>query len=61
MTVTRFLAAGTIEERIDAVLRQKRDLSDTILYQADGPTRSGLTTAELLSLFGIARSERMAA
>ena len=61
VTVTRFLAAGTIEERIDAVLRQKRDLSDTILSQADGPTRSGLTTAELLSLFGIARSERMAA
>ena len=61
VTVTRFLSVGTIEERIDAVLRQKRDLSDTILSQADGPVRSGLTTAELLALFGIQPANRLAA
>jgi SNF2 family DNA or RNA helicase len=61
VTVTRFLSVGTIEERIDAVLRQKRDLSETILSQADGPVRSGLTTAELLALFGIAPGDRIAA
>jgi SNF2 family DNA or RNA helicase len=61
VTVTRFLSLGTIEERIDQVLRQKRDLSDTILSQADGPARSGLTTAELLGLFGLAAPARMAA
>ena len=61
VTVTRFLSLGTIEERIDAVLRQKRDLSDTILSQADGPARSGLTTAELLALFGLAPERRQAA
>ncbi len=61
VTVTRFLSVGTIEERIDAVLRQKRDLSDTILSQADGPVRSGLTTAELLALFGIQPADRLAA
>ncbi|MFM1903742.1 MAG: hypothetical protein RLZZ440_1642 [Planctomycetota bacterium] len=61
VTVTRFLSVGTIEERIDEVLRQKRDLSDTILSQADGPARSGLTTAELLGLFGLAPPTRLAA
>ena len=61
VTVTRFLSVGTIEERIDAVLRQKRDLSDTILSQADGPVRSGLTTAELLAMFGIQPANRLAA
>ena len=43
------------------MLRQKRDLSDTILSQADGPVRSGLTTAELLALFGIQPANRLAA
>ena len=31
VTVTRFLSVDTIEERIDEVLRRKRDLSDIIL------------------------------
>ena len=57
----RWRSSTRIEERIDAVLRQKRDLSDTILSQADGPVRSGLTTAELLALFGIQPANRLAA
>ncbi len=61
VTVTRFLAAGTIEERIDEVLRRKRDLSEVILSQADGPSSSGLTADELFSLFELAAPRRAAA
>jgi len=53
VTVTRFLAAGTIEERIDEVLRQKRDLSEMILSQAGAPVASGLTVGELFALFDL--------
>jgi len=53
VTVTRFLAADTIEERIDEVLRQKRNLSETILSGAGEPTSSGLTAAELFALFNL--------
>ena len=51
VTVTRFLSANTIEERIDEVLRRKRDLSDTILSQAEAPAASGLTQDDLFALF----------
>jgi SNF2 family DNA or RNA helicase len=54
VTVTRFLAANTIEERIDEVLRRKRDLSDTILSQAEAPGASGLTQEDLFALFKLA-------
>jgi SNF2 family DNA or RNA helicase len=53
VTVTRFLAHETIEERIDEVLRRKRDLSDTVLSQAGAPSGGGLTAAELFSLFAL--------
>jgi len=53
VTVTRFLAIDTIEERIDEVLRHKRNLSDTILAGAGEPTSSGLTAAELFALFNL--------
>ena len=51
VTVTRFLSANTIEERIDEVLRRKRDLSDMILSQAEAPAASGLTQEDLFALF----------
>jgi SNF2 family DNA or RNA helicase len=54
VTVTRFLSANTIEERIDEVLRRKRDLSDTILSQAEAPAASGLTQDDLFALFKLA-------
>ena len=54
VTVTRFLSANTIEERIDEVLRRKRDLSDTILSQAEAPAASGLTQEDLFALFKLA-------
>lgn len=53
VTVSRFLSVGTIEERIDEVLRQKRELFDTILSQADGDKRSGLTQQEVFALFNL--------
>jgi len=61
VTVTRFLSAATIEERIDEVLRRKRDLSEAILSQADGPTTAGLTADDMFSLFELAPPRRAAA
>jgi hypothetical protein len=61
VTVTRFLSVDTIEERIDEVLRKKRDLSDTILSQAEAPASSGLTTEDLFALFRLAPPQRAAA
>ena len=60
VTVTRFLSANTIEERIDEVLRRKRDLSEMILSQAEAPAASGLTQEDLFALFKLA-SPRSAA
>lgn len=61
VTVTRYLSVDTIEERIDEVLRSKRDLSDTILSQAEAPASSGLTADEIFSLFNLAPPRRAAA
>jgi SNF2 family DNA or RNA helicase len=61
VTVTRFLSVDTIEERIDEVLRKKRDLSETILSQAEAPAASGLTAEDLFSLFKLAPPHRAAA
>jgi SNF2 family DNA or RNA helicase len=58
VTVTRFLAAGTIEERIDEVLRRKRDLFEQILSRADAPAASGLTAEELFALFKLVPPRR---
>lgn len=61
VTVTRYLSVDTIEERIDEVLRSKRDLSDTILSQAEAPTSAGLTADEIFSLFRLTPPRRAAA
>ena len=61
VTVTRFLSADTIEERIDEVLRRKRNLSDMILSQAEAPAASGMTAEELFALFRLAPPARLAA
>lgn len=52
VTVTRFLAADTIEQRIDQVLREKRELFDTIFSDVE-PTGDtmGLTHEEIFGLF----------
>ena len=51
VTVTRFLVLDTIEERIDRVLQEKRELFDTIFSGAEGPHKLGLTQQELFGLF----------
>ena len=52
-TVTRFLALDTIEERIDRVLQEKRELFETIFSGAKGPGKLGLTHDELFGLFAL--------
>ena len=51
VTVTRFLVLDTIEERIDRVLQEKRELFDTIFSGAEGPRKLSLTQQELFGLF----------
>ena len=54
VTVSRFVSAGTIEEKIDRILREKRELSETILSGARGLNRSlGLSQAEIFGLFNL--------
>ena len=62
VTVTRYLAADTIEERIDEVLRKKRDLSELILSQAEPAAgKTGLTVDELFALFRLPPPVKVAA
>jgi SNF2 family DNA or RNA helicase len=51
VTVTRFLTLGTIEERIDDVLRQKRELFDTIFSGAAAARKHVLSQEEIFGLF----------
>jgi SNF2 family DNA or RNA helicase len=53
VTVTRFLAAGTIEQRIDQILAEKRELFDSIFSQTRSPRNLALSRAELFSLFDL--------
>jgi SNF2 family DNA or RNA helicase len=54
VTVTRFLASDTIEERINLVLEEKRELFDTILSGTDRPqNKLGLTQKEIFGLFDL--------
>jgi hypothetical protein len=41
----------TIEERIDHVLQEKRELFDTIFSDTDSPGHMGLTQSEIFGLF----------
>jgi SNF2 family DNA or RNA helicase len=52
VTVTRFLAMNTIEQRIDQVLEEKREIFDTIFSDAPAAhERTGLTQGEVFGLF----------
>ncbi len=53
VTVTRFLVLGTIEERIQAVLQEKRELFDTIFSGGEHHSRRGLTQQEIFGLFDL--------
>jgi SNF2 family DNA or RNA helicase len=52
VTVYRYLVENTVEERVDAILREKQDLFDRIVDGAVDLQRS-LTAAELFGLFGL--------
>lgn len=51
VTVTRFLALDTIEERINQILEEKRELFEAIFSDAEAHRRSGLTQQEIFGLF----------
>ena len=51
VNVTRFLMLETIEERIDRILQEKRELFEIIFSGAEGRRKLGLTQEELFGLF----------
>ncbi|HAY81293.1 MAG TPA: helicase [Planctomycetaceae bacterium] len=53
VTVTRMLCTDTIEERIDQVLSEKRELFDVILSQTGQPSNLNLTREEIFGLFNL--------
>ena len=53
VTVTRMTVAGTIEQRIDEVLAQKRELFASVFDRGQAPQSYGLSREELLSLFDL--------
>jgi SNF2 family DNA or RNA helicase len=48
-----FLALGTIEERINQVLEEKRELFNAILSEAAAPRSAGLTHEQIFGLFNL--------
>lgn len=53
VTITRYVTPGTIEQRIDDILREKRELISTILDHQDGPAKMGLSQEEIFGLFNL--------
>ena len=53
VTVTRFIAEETIEQRIAGILERKRQLFNDLLSQADKPATLGLSEDEIFGLFDI--------
>ena len=52
VTVTRFLATGTIEERINRVLEEKRELFNAV-FDGTATTKLGLSRKEIFGLFNL--------
>ena len=53
VTVTRMLTLGTIEERIQQVLEEKRQLFATVFSETGCPDNLGLTQQEIFGLFNL--------
>ncbi len=51
VTVTRMMAADTIEQRIHEVLEQKRELFNQLFAEAGTPQSTGLSQEEIFGLF----------
>ena len=60
VTVTKFLAVGTIEERIDEVLARKRNLSDIILSEAEPDPAASMSAEDIFSLFDLKLPKQLA-
>ena len=60
VTVTRFVTTQTIEERINEVLEQKRELFETMIGGATNVKR-GLSKSEIFGLFNIPKPKQKAA
>ena len=56
VSVTRFLMLDTIEERIDRILQEKRELS-MVFSGAQGGRKLGLTQEELFGLFRLKKAD----
>jgi SNF2 family DNA or RNA helicase len=54
VTVTRFLVIDTIEQRINEILKRKRELFDTVFHESTSSPRGGLSREEVFSLFDLA-------
>jgi SNF2 family DNA or RNA helicase len=57
VTVTRFLAAGTIEQRIDQILNEKRELFESVFNHGGSPRNLSLSREELFALFDLQTPE----
>lgn len=53
VTVTRMMAAGTIEQRIHDVLEQKRELFNQLFAETEAPRSAGLSQDEIFGLFNL--------
>jgi SNF2 family DNA or RNA helicase len=53
VTVTRFLALDTIEQRINEVLERKRALFEAVFSNSQAPSSLGLSREEIFSLFNL--------
>lgn len=53
VTVTRMLTVNTIEERINQVLEEKRELFATIFSETGAPRSAGLSQHEIFGLFNL--------
>lgn len=60
VTVTRFLTTGTIEQRIDEILREKRELFDSIFAAGEVNPSSSLSKEEIFGLFSLDVARRAA-
>jgi SNF2 family DNA or RNA helicase len=61
VTISRFLAVSTIEERIDLVLREKRELAELILGGAEPDHKLGISQDEIFGLFKLTVPTKRAA
>jgi SNF2 family DNA or RNA helicase len=53
VTVTRMLTLGTIEERIQQVLEDKRQLFEAVFSETECAAAAGLTQDDLFGLFNL--------